>query len=180
MIDFINIFFCNYSGFLSKCHVVTRYSRIWWKGGGGCVWIVINKSEALVRGTKWDDFWRRGEGNQSQILIAFPAGPSMIRLGLYCFPTILSSISMYMSNAEAIWYEACMFISVCGSWSCVYVTSETLWCTYFTKLIKQNISCFCGDFLAQCLAECQTQLYVPIFCCNLISRRAEGPGRGEI
>ena len=37
MIDFNNIFVCNYSGFLSKCHIVTRYSRIWWKGGGGGV-----------------------------------------------------------------------------------------------------------------------------------------------
>ena len=35
VIDFINIFLCNYSGLLSKCHIVTRYSMIWWKGGGG-------------------------------------------------------------------------------------------------------------------------------------------------
>ena len=31
-----------------------------------------------------------------------PGGPSMIRLGLSCFPAILPPISMYMSNKEAI------------------------------------------------------------------------------
>ena len=30
-------------------------------------------------------------------------GSSMIRLGLSCFPAILSPISMYMWNKEAIW-----------------------------------------------------------------------------
>ena len=30
-------------------------------------------------------------------------GPSMIRLGLSCYPAILSPISMYMWNKEAIW-----------------------------------------------------------------------------
>ena len=30
-------------------------------------------------------------------------GCSMIRLGLSCFPAVLSPISMYMSNKEAIW-----------------------------------------------------------------------------
>ena len=32
-----------------------------------------------------------------------PEGSSMIRLGLSCFPAILSPISMYMSKKETIW-----------------------------------------------------------------------------
>ena len=33
----------------------------------------------------------------------------MIRLGLSCFPAILSPISMYMSNKETIWYKIYKF-----------------------------------------------------------------------
>ena len=36
-------------------------------------------------------------------------GCSMIRLGLSCFPAILSPISMYMSNKEVIWKEILKF-----------------------------------------------------------------------
>ena len=36
MIDFIKIFLCNHSGFLSKCHIVTGYSRILVGEGVNC------------------------------------------------------------------------------------------------------------------------------------------------
>ena len=49
--------------------------------------------------------------NMGYLYIKYGAlrGSSMIRLGLSCFPAILSPISMYMSNKETIWSEIFKF-----------------------------------------------------------------------
>ena len=68
--------------------------------------------------TQWRHMYNKGKQFENQVFIYGPKckknvyfgdilgalrGSSMIRLGLSCSPAILSPISMYMWNKEAIW-----------------------------------------------------------------------------
>ena len=66
--------------------------------------------ETYVQGeTIWNQFFTyepKCKKNVPVYILGYlggPEGSSMIRLGLSCFPAILSPISMYMSNKETIW-----------------------------------------------------------------------------
>ena len=80
MIDFINIFLCNYSGLLSKIHyIVTRHSRIWLKvrGGGGMNCKEQGRTPSLqARSCEgWD---REGGGGGGQKTLAYRPDSSAI------------------------------------------------------------------------------------------------------
>ena len=60
------------------------------------------------------NFWYMGQHMNTNIYFVYYlggpwGGPSMIRLNLSCFPAILSPISMYMWNKEAIWKDIFKF-----------------------------------------------------------------------
>ena len=64
--------------------------------------------ETYVQGKEFENqFFIYGPKCKKKLYFGLFGGPwggsSMIRMGLSCFPTILSPISMYMSNKEAIW-----------------------------------------------------------------------------
>ena len=57
--------------------------------------------------TIWKPVFHMSQNVKKNYILGYLGGPeaSKIRLGLSCFPAILSPISMYMSNKETIWYE---------------------------------------------------------------------------